>query len=59
MQNQFHRLVAARERSGAIVGANHALRDVGFCAVKAQRAPTMGADGDGFGLMVETFHGVN
>ena len=54
----MQRLVIAREGGGASVGAGHALRGVGFGAVGAQRASAIGADGDGFGMVRETFHGV-
>ena len=55
----MQRLIIAREGSGAIVGAGHALRGVGFGTVGAQRASAIGADGDGFGMVRETFHGVD
>jgi len=58
LQDQLHRLVVADEGGGASVGADHALRGVRSGAVGAQRAPAIGADGHGFGLVRETFHGV-
>jgi hypothetical protein len=40
LQNQFHRLVGAREGGGAVVGADHALRRGRFGAIGAQRVRT-------------------
>jgi hypothetical protein len=59
LEDQLQRLVIAREGGGASVGAGHALGGVGFGAVGAQRASAIGADGDGFGMVRETFHGVS
>lgn len=56
LQNQSHRMVGAREGSGTIVGADHALRRRRFGAIGAQRASAPDADGDGFDWVRETFH---
>ena len=56
LENQLQRLVVARKRRSAIVGASHSFRRARLGAIGAQRASAVGADADGFGIVREAFH---
>ena len=57
LEDQIHGLVSAGEGGGAILGADHARRGGRGDAIRAQGPAAIRADGDGFSLMLGTFHG--